>query len=120
MGRFSTERKLLLNETLRGFFCNNKLIGEEYDPESMQNYSNQVMNIFFNNKLVFFPNSQRIIEDSMIQSVDILDSVIIINKITLSEMPVVQLLALLLEHVEVFEQLKKELNMIYSKQLFLR
>ena len=31
--RFSTERKLLLNGTLRGCFCNSKLIGEEDDPE---------------------------------------------------------------------------------------
>ena len=33
LGRFSTERKLLLNGTLRGCFCNSKLIGEEDDPE---------------------------------------------------------------------------------------
>ena len=54
LGIFSTERKLLLNDILRGYFCNAKLIGEEYDPKSLQNYSKQVMNIFFNDQLVFF------------------------------------------------------------------
>ena len=64
---------------------------------------------------MFFPNVQLmidafIIQDSMIQSVDILDSVIINNEITIYEMPEVQLLALILEHDEVFEQFKKELK----------
>ena len=50
LGIFSTERKLLLNDTLRGCFINTKFIGEEDDPESLHNYSDQVMN----NQLVFF------------------------------------------------------------------
>ena len=54
LGRFSTERIILLNDTLRGCFCNAKFIGEEDDPESLQNYSSQVMNIFVNNQLVSF------------------------------------------------------------------
>ena len=33
LGGFSTERELLLNDTLRGCFCNAKLIGEEDDLE---------------------------------------------------------------------------------------
>ena len=33
LGRFSTEREILLNDTLRGCFHNSKLIGEEDDPE---------------------------------------------------------------------------------------
>ena len=32
LDRFSTERKLLLNETQRGCFHNSKFIGEEYYP----------------------------------------------------------------------------------------
>ena len=50
--RFYTERKLLLNDTLRGCFCNGKLLGGEDDPEYLQNYSNQVMNIFFNDQII--------------------------------------------------------------------
>ena len=33
LGIFSTERKLLLNDTVRYFFYNTKLIREEDDPE---------------------------------------------------------------------------------------
>ena len=91
LGIFSTESEFLLNDTLRGCFCNANLIGEEDDPESLQNYSNQVVNIFFNNQLVFFPNGQRIIDAYIAQAGDLLDSVIIYNKITTSGMPQVQL-----------------------------
>ena len=80
LGTFSTERELLLNDTLRGRFCNAKLIGEEDDPKSHQNYSNQVINIFVNTQLVFFPNGQRMIYAFIIHAVDLLDSIIINNK----------------------------------------
>ena len=46
LGRFSTECKIILNYTLRGWFRNVKLIGEEDEPEYMQRYLNQVMNCF--------------------------------------------------------------------------
>ena len=63
------------------------------------------MNIFVNNQLVFFTNGERMIDAFIIQYGDLLDSVIINNKITISEMPEVQLSALLVEHDEVFEKL---------------
>ena len=91
LGTFSTEREFLLNDTLRGCFRNAKLIGEEDDPESLQNYSNQNVNIFVNNQLVFFRNGQHMMDNFIIQARYILDSVIINNKISISEMPVVQL-----------------------------
>ena len=47
------------------------------------------------------------IDAFIIQSGDLLDSVIVNNDITIYEMPEVQLLALLLEHDEVLEQFKK-------------
>ena len=104
LSRFSAERELLLNDTLRGCFRNAKLNKEEDDPESLQNYSNQVMNIFVYNQLVFFLNGQHMIDDFIIQAGYLLDSVIIIKEITIYEMPLVQISALLLEHDEVFEQ----------------
>ena len=55
------------------------MIGEEDDTESLQNYSNQVMNMFFNNQLVFFTNGQRMIDTFITQAGDLLDSVIINN-----------------------------------------
>ena len=104
LGKISTERELLLNFTLRGCFHNAKLIREEDDPEPLQNYSNQVMNIFVINQLVFFPNGQCIIDAFIIQAGDILDNVIINNEIAIYEMPAVQLSDLLLEHDEVIEK----------------
>ena len=83
------------------------MIGEEDDTESLQSYSNQVMKHFFNNQLAFFTNGQRIIGALIIQYGDMLDSVIISNDITIFDMPLVQLSALLLKHDEVFKQLKK-------------
>ena len=53
LGRFSTERKLILNYSLRGCFRNAKLIREEDHPESLQNYSNQVINMFTITSLCF-------------------------------------------------------------------
>ena len=53
---------------------------------------------------MFFPNGQRMIDAFIIQDEDILYSIIINNKITISEMPAVQVSALLLEHDEFFEQ----------------
>ena len=66
LGIFSTERKLLLNGSLRVCFCNAKLIRKEDYPESLKNYSDQVMNIFVNNQFVFFTNGKRMIEDFII------------------------------------------------------
>ena len=54
LGRFFTEHEFILNDTLRGCFRNSKLIGVEDDPESLQNYSNQVMNTFSIISLFFF------------------------------------------------------------------
>ena len=51
------------------------------------------MNIFVNNQIVFFPNGQHMIDAFIIKSEDLLNSVIINNKITISEMPAVQILA---------------------------
>ena len=73
---------------------------------------------FVNNQLVFFPNGQRIIDDFIIQARDILGVVIINNKITISDMSAVQIVALLLERDEVFEKFKNNNKMIYSRQHF--
>ena len=106
MGIYSTERNLFLNDTIRGCFLNSKFIGEEDDPESLQRYLNQFVNVFVNNQLFLFPNGQRMIDSFIILDVFLLDRAIINNEITISEMPAVQLSALLLEHDKVFEQYK--------------
>ena len=60
------------------------------------------MNTFVNNQLVFSPNGRCTIEAFIIQYGDILDRIIINNEITISEMTVVHLLDLLLEHDDFF------------------
>ena len=80
------------------------MIGEEDDPEYLQNYSNQVMNISVNNQLVFFPNGQRMIDAFIIQSGYLLDIFIINNKITIPGIPEIQLSDIFLEHDEFFDQ----------------
>ena len=65
------------------------------------------MNVFVNNQLGSFPNGQLMIGASIVPAGDLLDSVIIINDITISEMTPVQLPDLLLEHDEVLEEFKK-------------
>ena len=85
--RFYTESGFLLNDTLRGCFRNAKLIREEDNPGYLQNYSNQVINIFVNNQLVCFSNDQHMIEAFTIQAGDLLDSVVINNESDISEMP---------------------------------
>ena len=116
LGTFSTERKLLLNDTVRGIFNNSKLIGEEDDPKSLQSSLNQVMNIFVNNHLVLFPKFQNTIASYITEAGDLLYSFIINNEITISEMPAVQLLDLLLEHDNFLIYFKKNFKMISPKQ----
>ena len=79
MGRFHTEREILLQPSLRDSFKNAKLIGTEIDNESLTSYSNGLMNKFFNQQLVYYPNGQRIIESKIIHAGDLFDSIIIDN-----------------------------------------
>ena len=52
------------------------------------------------------------IDDFIIQTEYLLDSIIINNKISISEISGVQLLALLLEHDEFFEKFKNNLRIV--------
>ena len=82
---------------MRDCFCHAKLIGDEYDPGSLEVHSNQVMYKYIETQVVYFPNGQRFITALIIQSGDVFDSIIIKNEIPITEMPAVQLSALLLE-----------------------
>ena len=81
--------------------------GEEVEPESLQCYLNQVIKIFANNKLVFFPNGQRMIDYFITQDGGLLDSIIVNNYTTILGVPAVQISALLLCHDEVSDKFKK-------------
>ena len=109
MGRFHAEREVLLQPSLRDSFRNAKLISPETDDESLTSCSNGLMNKFFNQQLVYYPNSQRTIDSWIIHSGDLFDSIIIYNEMLMTEMPAVQLSALLLERDDVFELFKNGL-----------
>ena len=55
---------------------------------------------------MFFPNDQCMIDNFIMQAGDLLDKVITNNEIDIYEMPAVQILALLLDHDKIFEQLR--------------
>ena len=110
MGRYKTERELLLQNNLKDCFAESKLVGTENDINHLEQYSNIMMNKFFKCQLVWYPNGQRIIDGWIIQSGDIFDSVIIKNEIPMLDMPAVQLSALLLEKDNVFEQFQDDLK----------
>ena len=56
MGRYKTERELLLQNNLRDCFVEAKLVGIENDISHLELYSNNMMNKFFKNQLVWYPN----------------------------------------------------------------
>ena len=62
------------------------------------------MKHFFNNHIFFFTNCQHTIDALIIKAGYLLDSVTISNKITISEMPEVQVLTLIIVRDEFFEQ----------------
>ena len=55
---------------------------------------------------MFFSNVQRMIDAFIVQFRDLLDRLIINNKITISQMPAVQLSDLLIEHDDFFSNVK--------------
>ena len=110
LGRFSTERELLLHNTLRDCFRHAKLIGDDEDEDSLKEYSNKVMHKYVSTQLMYFPNGQRMIDALIIQAGNLFDSVIIKNEIPIKEMPAVQLSALLLENDELFDRFQKDVK----------
>ena len=97
MGRYSTEREVVLQESLRECFRVAKLIGNDESEEALERYSNELCSNFIKNQMIYYSNGQRIIDSWIIRSGDLFDSVIIDNEIPVYEMPTVQLSALLEE-----------------------
>ena len=110
MGRFSTERELLLQPTIRDNLRSAKLIGTQGDSASLASYSNGLFFNFVKKQLQWYPNGQRIIENWLIQAGDLFDGVIINNQIPITDMPPLQLSTLLQEKNEAFENCKNKLK----------
>ena len=59
---------------------------------------------------MYYPNGQRIIDSWIVHAGDLFDSIIIDNEVPMTEMPAVQLSALLLERDDIFELFKNGLT----------
>lgn len=94
MGRFATEIDLTLHGSLRESLRYAKLIGPSDTPENLEEYSNQLLSRFIDEQLIYFPNSQRVVDSWIITAGELFDSVIIDDEIPISDMPPVQLTAL--------------------------
>lgn len=110
MGRFTTERELLLCPSLKECLRKAKLIGMLDTEEDLEEYSNALMNKFVRKQLRYFPNGRRTIDGWIIESGNLFDGVIMHDEIPMTQMPPVQLSALLLEQDQLFERFKKELT----------
>ena len=86
-----------MNRSLREYFQKAKLIGNSSNTESSNNYSNKLKNKFIKKQLVFFLNSFQIINSYIIIVGDLFNNIIINNKISMIEMPTIQLSILLLK-----------------------
>lgn len=91
MGRFSTEVDLLLHPDIRSSLRYAQLIGPSNDPDDLAEYSNKLLYNWISEQLQFFPNTRRVLAEWIIIAGDLLDSVIINNEFSISDMPPVQL-----------------------------
>lgn len=91
LGRFNTERELLLHADIRECFRHAQLIGESNDPDDLQRYSNELLKRFILEQMVYYSNSRRVIADWMVLAGEVFDSVILRNEMMITDMPSVQL-----------------------------
>ena len=81
LGRFQTERQILLKENLTECFREEKLIGISNDEDSLIQHSNKIMKIFTKKQLKLYDNGMRVIDYFIVLTGDLFDSVVIEKKI---------------------------------------
>ena len=94
MGSFHTEIDLIMHDSICESFCYAKLIGPSNDPSDLQAYSDRLLYRYIEDQLQYFPNSKRVLMEWITIAGDLFDSVILINEISISDMPPVQLSSL--------------------------
>lgn len=97
MGRFQTELDLILQPSIRKSFEVARLIGDLDDPDSLEEYSDALLNQFIRKQLCFYPNGQGTIDSWIVHTGELFDGVIIRDEIPISEMPPVLMSALFAE-----------------------
>ena len=87
LGEFDTEVDLILHRTLRESLRYCKLIGPLDDDESLKKYSGIFLNKYIEDQLVYFPNSDNVLDQWIVTAGDLFDSVILRNEIPITDMP---------------------------------
>ena len=94
IGSFDTKVDLTIHLSTKEAFRHAKLIGSSDETEDLQSYSNQLLREWIKDKLQYFPNSKRVISEWIVIAGELFNSVIICDKLTISDMPSVQLSSL--------------------------
>ena len=95
MGRYDNEMEMTVQPSLRLCLREAKLIGPEDDIISLQKYSNDLLLRYITEQLKYFSNSRRLIIHWIEVAASVFDNVILNDEIPVTEMPPVQLTAML-------------------------
>ena len=107
-GRFSTELELTTHATLRESLAYAKLIGPNEDEESLTQYAYDLLRLFIEDQLIYFPNSRKVIDSWIVMAHDLLIEVIVKDNIPISDIPPVLTTSLYAELDEKQKQYVKE------------
>jgi predicted GIY-YIG superfamily endonuclease len=91
MGQFETEIDLKMHHSIRDSFRYAKLIGHENDEESLQRYSDELLEKWIVSQMQYFPNALRTLASWVVVAGNLFDQVIVKDELPISEMPPVQL-----------------------------
>ena len=100
MGCFDTEINVCLHPSLRDCLRHCKLIGTNNDEVSLLEYTEILTRRFIEEKVQYFPNTQRVIDYWIITAYRLFHRIIVDNDLPVTEMPPVQLLSLLASNEE--------------------
>ena len=107
MKRFETEIDLTLKLSIRDSLYYARLIGSSIDNNYLQEYSNILLKWFIEEKLVYFPNSKKVIDSWIITA----GWYYIHDEIPITEIPSVQQLSLFEDSIVSSLEYKQELKM---------
>ena len=77
MGQFDTEVDLPMHDSISDAFRYAKLIGQHNDSESLQRYSNKLLEKWIVSQLQFFPNALRTLATWVVVAGNLFDQVIV-------------------------------------------
>ena len=117
MGKFETEIDLKMHHSIRDSFWYAQLIGPYNDEESLQGYSNALLEKWIISQLQYFPNALRTLSSWIVVAGNLFDQVIVKDELPISEMPPVQLSTLFGNDEEAIKNHIKERKEILIKAI---